>query len=173
MSSDESNSAESMAADAPAAQPLFSWGTDLDDFDFEDPQPSHFTAPTAAIMPTVASCPSRIIPSMPPVPAPPTMSNYVGASELPRLWDASSDTQATRYFTHSQASQMPSLSLGSLAALSISIALNPTQAPQPQSILELLGENHHLKMMVNLMAMEVAKAKANNPASNAHCTIMT
>jgi len=28
-------------------------------------------------------------------------------------------------------------------------------------------------MTLNLMAMEVAKAKANNDASNAHCTIMT
>ena len=28
-------------------------------------------------------------------------------------------------------------------------------------------------MTLNLMAMEVAKAKANNNASNAHCTIMT
>jgi len=68
---------------------------------------------------------------------------------------------------------MPSLSLGSSPALSISVALNPTQAPQPQSIQELLGENHHLKMTVDLMAMEVAKVKANNAASNAHCTIMT
>jgi hypothetical protein len=45
--------------------------------------------------------------------------------------------------------------------------------PQPQSILELLGENRRLKMTVNLMAMEVAKAKVNNTTSNAHCTIMT
>src|SRR6266851_2145114 len=126
MSSDKSDSAESVAADAPAAQTLFSWGTDSDDFDFEDPQPSHFTAPAAAVMPTVASCPSHIIPSMPPVSAPPTVSNYMGASELPRPWDASSSTQATRYFTHSQASQMPSLSLGSSPALSISVTLNPT-----------------------------------------------
>jgi hypothetical protein len=68
---------------------------------------------------------------------------------------------------------MPSLSLSSSAALSLSVTLNPTQAPQPQSIQELLGENCHLKMMVNLMAMEVAKANVNNAASNAHCTIMT
>jgi hypothetical protein len=70
---------------------------------------------------------------------------------------------------------MPSLSLGSESspALSISITLDPTQVPQPQSIQELLGENHRLKMMVNLMAMEVAKAKANNTTSNAHCTIIT
>ncbi len=123
MSSDESNSADSVAADAPAAQTLFSWGTNSDDFDFKDPQPSHFTAPAAAVMPTAASCPSRIIPSTPSVSAPPTVSNYVGASELPRPWDASSGTQATHYFTRSQASQMPSLSLSSSPALSISVAV--------------------------------------------------
>jgi len=125
---------------------------------------------------TPASCPSRITPPTLPIPAPPTMSHYVGASELPRPWDASSidvGSQATRYYTHSQASQMASLSLGSSPAISVFITLNPTQAPQPQSVQELLGENCRLKMTLDLMAMEVAKAKANNNASNAHCTIMT
>ena len=104
------------------------------------------------------------------------MSHYVGASELPRPWDASSidvSSQATCYYTRSQASRMASLSLSSSPAISVSIALNPTQAPQLQSVQELLSENHQLKMMLDLMAMEVAKAKANNNASNAHCTIMT
>jgi len=68
---------------------------------------------------------------------------------------------------------MASLSLGLSPAISVSIALDPTQAPQPQSVQELLGENCRLKMMLDLMAMEVTKAKANNNASNAHCTIMT
>jgi hypothetical protein len=102
------------------------------------------------------------------------MSHYVGASELPRPWDAASvdaGSQATRYYTCSQASQMASLSLSLSPAISVSIALDPTQAPQPQSVQELLGENCQLKMMLDLMAMEVAKAKANNNASNAHCTI--
>jgi hypothetical protein len=104
------------------------------------------------------------------------MSHYVGASESPRLWDASSidvSSQATHYYTRSQASRMASLSLSSSPAISVSITLNPIQAPQPQSVQELLGENHRLKMMLNLMAMEVTKVKANNNASNAHCTIMT
>jgi len=50
---------------------------------------------------------------------------------------------------------MPSLSLGSesLPALSISVALDPTQVPQLQSIQELLGENCRLKMTVDLMAI--------------------
>jgi hypothetical protein len=83
---------------------------------------------------TPASCPSCITPPTLPIPAPPTMSHYVGASELPRPWDASSidvGSQATRYYTHSQASQMASLSLGSSPAISVSITLDPTQAPQP------------------------------------------
>jgi hypothetical protein len=209
MSSDESDSAESVAPDAPAAQTHFGWESNSDDFDFEDPQPPNLTAPTAATTPTealpipsqlvmpavpitgtitsssplvhatcttLASCPSRITPStgVPPIPAP-TVSHYVGASGSgsPGPWDASSGTQATRYYTRSRASQMASLSLGSSPALSVSVALDPTQAPQPQSIQELLSENRRLKLTLDLMAMEVAKAKANNDASNAHCTIMT
>jgi len=176
MSSNKSNSPESVAADAPVAQTHFSWETDSEDFDYE--HPSHLTAPTAAatptealpipsqlIMPTVpitgtitsssplvhatcttlASCPLCITPSTPPIPAPPTLSHYVGAYKSPRPWDASSvdtSSQATHYYTHSQASQMASLSLGSSPAISISITLDPTQVPQPQSVQELLGENH-------------------------------
>ncbi len=168
MSSNKSNSPESVAADAPVAQTHFSWETDSEDFDYE--HPSHLTAPTAAATPTealpipsqlimpavpitgtitsssplvhatcttLASCPLCITPSTPPIPAPPTLSHYMGAYKLPRPWDASSvDTgsQATHYYTHSQASQMASLSLGSSPAISISITLDPTQAPQPQSV---------------------------------------
>jgi hypothetical protein len=47
------------------------------------------------------------------------------------------------------------------------------QASQPQSIEELLEENYYLKIMVDLMAMEVAKVKANNATSKAYCIIMT
>jgi hypothetical protein len=57
--------------------------------------------------------------------------------------------------------------------LSISIALDPSQAPQPQSIEELLSENHHLWMTLDLVEKENTKLKANNNASNAHYTIMT
>jgi hypothetical protein len=66
-----------------------------------------------------------------------------------------------------------SLSSESLSALSISIALEPMQASQLQSIQELLGENCYLKIMVDLMAIEVAKVKVNNATSNAYCTIIT
>jgi hypothetical protein len=68
---------------------------------------------------------------------------------------------------------MASLSLGSSPMLSISIALNPSQAPQPQSVEELLSENHWLRMTLDLVEKENTKLKANNNASNAHCTIIT
>jgi hypothetical protein len=68
---------------------------------------------------------------------------------------------------------MASLSLGSSPMLSISIALDPSQAPQPQSIEELLSENCRLRMTLDLVEKENTKLKANNNASNAHYTIMT
>jgi hypothetical protein len=118
---------------------------------------------------------------MPLVPAPLAtgMSHYVGASESPRPSDAFSDdtgpheAHASPYYTHSQASQMASLSLGSSPTLSISITLDPSQAPQPQSVKELLSENRQLQMTLDLVEKENTKLKANNDASNAHCTIMT
>ena len=42
MSSNESDSAESVAADTPAAQAHFSWETDSEDFNYK--HPSHLTA---------------------------------------------------------------------------------------------------------------------------------
>jgi hypothetical protein len=51
MLSSKSNSAESIGADAPAAQAHLSWETDSEDFDYE--HPSHLTSPAAA-MPTEA-----------------------------------------------------------------------------------------------------------------------
>jgi len=107
------------------------------------------------------------------------MSHYIGASGLPRPSDVFSDdagpyaTHASPYYTRSQASQMASLSLSSSPTLSISITLNPSQAPQPQSIEELLLENHCLQMTLDLVEKENTKLKANNNASNAHCTIIT
>jgi hypothetical protein len=96
-----------------------------------------------------ASCFSPIMPITPPVLAPLTMSHYVGTSGSPRPDDATSDdvgphstAHTSHYYTWSQASQMASLSLGSSPALSVSITLDPTQAPQPQSIEKLLSENH-------------------------------
>jgi hypothetical protein len=116
---------------------------------------------------------------MPLIFAPPTVSHYVGTPESPRPSDAASvdmDPHATHmspYYTRSQVSQITSLSVHSSPAISISIALNPAQAPQPQSIQELLSENRRLKMMLDLVEKENTKLKANNDASNAHCTIMT
>ena len=151
MSSNESDSAESVDTDAPAAQAHLSWETDSEDFDYK--HPSHLTSPAAATMPTealpipsqlimpavpiigtitsssplmhatyttLASCPSHITPPTPPIPASPTMSHYMGASKSPRPWDAASidaSSQATHYYTRSQASQMASLSLGSVESV--------------------------------------------------------
>src|SRR5216683_5488868 len=186
MLGNESNPAESIAADAPAAQTHHSWDTDLDDFDYELALdcPSHLPVPAAAatplealpcqltvpampitgtiasessslLMPAMlttftipASCSLPIMPIMPPILAPLTMSHYVGTSGSPRPYDATSNdvgphsTHTSPYYTHSQVSQIASLSLGSSPALSVSIALDPTQAPQPQSIKELQLENH-------------------------------
>ena len=200
LSSNESDSAEDVAEDAPAAQTHFSWETDSDDFD--DEHPSYLTAsasaatPTEALTPsrlivpaavpitgtitspsplmhatrtTLASCPSLITSSTPPVPTPPTVSHYVGTSN-----DAGPYATCTSsYFTRSQASQITSLSLNSSPALSVSLALDPIESPQPQSVQELLGENRRLRLTVELMKREAEKEKANNAAINAHCTIMT
>jgi hypothetical protein len=128
---------------------------------------------------TLASCSLPITPSIPLIFAPPTVSHYVGTSESPWPSDATSvnmdphATQPSSYYTCSQASQITSLSVHSSPAVSISIALNPAQAPQPQSIQKLLSENHQLKMTLDLVEKENTKLKANNDASNAYCTIMT
>jgi hypothetical protein len=128
---------------------------------------------------TLASCSLPITPSIPLIFAPSTVSHYMGTSELPRPSDTASvnmdphATQLSPYYICSQASQITSLSVHSSSAVSISIALNPAQAPQPQSIQELLSENHRLKMTLDLVEKENTKLKANNDASNAHCTIMT
>ena len=200
LSSNESDSGEDVAEDTPAAQTHFSWETNSDDFD--DEHPSYLTASTSAAMPTEALAPSRLIvpaavpitgtitsPSplvhatrttlascpllitslTPPVPTPPTsVSHYVGTSN-----DAGPyATRTSSYFTRSQVSQIISLSLNSSPALSVSLALDPIESPQPQSIQELLGENRRLWLTVELMKREAEKEKANNAAINAHCTIM-
>jgi hypothetical protein len=145
-------------------------------------------ASSSLLMPTMlptstisASCSLPITPITPPIPALLTtgMSHYVGASGSPRPSDAFSDNvgpyaiHASPYYTCSQVSQMASLSLGSSPTLSISITLDPSQAPQPQSIEELLLENRHLWMTLDLIEKENTKLKANNNASNAHYTIIT
>ena len=66
-----------------------------------------------------------------------------------------------------------SLGLGSLPTLLISLSLDPSLASQPPSIQELLGENHQLRMELDLAKKVITMLKANNDTSNAHCTIMT
>jgi hypothetical protein len=66
-------------------------------------------------------------------------------------------------------------SLRSSPAVSLSTALDPTRAQAPLSshcIPELLSEINRLKMTVDLIEKENSMLKANNTASNAHCTIM-
>src|SRR5216683_351643 len=200
-SGNNSNGAESMAVDAPAEH--HSWDTDSSDFDYELAldRPSHLPAPTAAATPpdvlpcqlavpgvpipgTISTSPSLVptlLPTstipvalcsshiMPPILAPPAMSShYVGAS--------GSDPHAPHvapYHTRSQATQMVNLSLGSPPTVLISVTLNPTLTSQPPSIQELLRENHQLQMKLDMATEEIAMLKANNNASNAHCTIMT
>jgi hypothetical protein len=158
LSSNESDSAEDVAEDTPAAQTHFRWETNLDDFNNEHPScltastsaatPTEALAPSQLIMPaavpiigtitspsplvhatrtTLASCPLLITSSTPPIPTPPTVSHYVGTSNNAGPYA----TCMSSYFTHSQASQITSLSLNSLPALLVSLTLDPIELPQP------------------------------------------
>jgi hypothetical protein len=68
---------------------------------------------------------------------------------------------------------MVNLDPGSSPTVLISLTLNPTHASLPPSTQGLLEENRLLRMNLDLVKAEVAVLKANNDASNAHCTIMT
>jgi hypothetical protein len=140
---------------------------------------------SSSLMPTLlststipASCSSPITPPMLALPA---MSHYVGASGSPRPFNALSDDtvpgphapRVAPYHTRSQATHKANLSFGSSPTLLISVTLDPTLASQPPSVQELLGENRQLRMRLDSAKEEIAMLKANNDASNAHCTIMT
>ncbi len=87
--------------------------------------------PTLCATSTIlASC---SLPIMPPTLAPPAMSDYVGASGLPRPFNALSNDMphaphVAPYHTRSQATQIANLSVGSPPTLLISITLDPTLA---------------------------------------------
>jgi hypothetical protein len=66
-----------------------------------------------------------------------------------------------------------SLGPGLSPTLLISLSLDPSLASQPPSVQELLGENRQLRMELDLAKEVITMLKANNDASNAHCTIMT
>ena len=68
---------------------------------------------------------------------------------------------------------MVNLGLGSPPTVLISVTLDPVLTSQPPSIQELLRENCQLRMKLDMATEEIAMLKANNDASNAHCTIMT
>jgi hypothetical protein len=127
-----------------------------------------------------ASCSS---PNTPPVLTPPAtgMSHYMGASGSPRPFSTPSNdmgphvSHVSPYHTRSQATQMANVSLGPglSPTLLISLSLDPSLTSQPPSVQELLGENRQLRMELDLAKEVITMLKANNDASNAHCTIMT
>jgi hypothetical protein len=75
------------------------------------------------------------------------------------------------YFTRSQTSQK--VHSNSPQVVSISITLDPSRAPIPESNAELRTMVHQLQMENCLMKKEIIKARSKTKASNAHCTIMT
>jgi hypothetical protein len=56
--------------------------------------------------------------------------------------------------------------------VSVSIALDPTQAPIPESYEELRSEVAKLRMTVGFMSRDIQQSRAEANASAAHCTIM-
>jgi len=87
----------------------------------------------AALAPSIcASCSSAITPSMPPFCASPTMSQFGGASQSPCPSDTTSvDPHAScksPYYMHSQSRVSQIASHRSSPAVSLSTALDPTQA---------------------------------------------
>ena len=78
--------------------------------------------------------------------------------------ESASQSVASHYFMWSQKHSSP--------AVSISIALDHSQAPIPSSVEEMGSEINRLRMMVNLMEKELVWVKAEAAASNTHCTIM-
>ena len=56
--------------------------------------------------------------------------------------------------------------------VSVSVALDRSQAPIPSSVEEMGSKINRLRMTVNLMEKKLLRAKAEAAASNAHCTIM-
>ena len=165
--------------DITAPHPLYlDWDTDSDGPEYEPP-PSLLSASPLSRGPPVASAislPSLISPPMLATPTG-TVSEHAFSPHsteppersdgLPINMDASASGHSLpRYITRSHNGASSS------AALSISIALDPEQAPQPRSVEELAGDNNRLRMTNSLLEKELVQARAMLVASNAHCTIM-
>lgn len=144
------------------------------------PVPGTITSPSLLVptmLTTSTSCSSPITPITPPILAPLAMSHYVDASGSPEPFNTSDAagphaTNVSPYYTRSRASQRASLSLRSSPALSLSSALDPTEAPQSQTVQQLLSENQRLQMALDLAEQENTMLRANSDAISAHCTIM-
>jgi hypothetical protein len=189
----EIDSDDESDTEAEATKVCFSeidWSTDTDDY---EPQASPSTAPPSpSAMHTSPLPPASLADA-------PSMSNYTHASLLPQNTLPTSVTSdhpsphshpsssncpsaiipmsgtrvehESNYFTRSQASQ--NASKQSSLAVSISIALDPSRAPIPESYDELRTEVCRLRMENCLIKKEMSKSKAVINATNAHCTIMT
>lgn len=167
------------------SEQVHEWDLDSDDDpDYEPPSvpttveatsrlssPDHMSSLASASCPTHPSEPLSSAPAMLPT------SATLPASATPLATGASSDavslgpeletasqSAASRYFTRSQKHSSP--------AVSVSVALDRSQAPIPSSVEEMGSEINRLRMTVNLMEKELLQAKAEAAASNAHCTIM-
>jgi len=136
------------------------WLTNTDDY---EPPASPSAVPASLLPQNMLSAP---VTSDRPTPSP---HSHMSPSDCP-----SALSHESNYFTRSQASQKANMhSQPSLLAVSISIALDPSGAPIPESYDEIKTELCRLQMENGLMKKVIAKANSETKASNAHCTIMT
>ena len=190
-SSDMSNSASSgdgqsedesdMDVDVP--HPLcIDWDTDSDGSAYEPPSSlvSPLPGPSSRAPPVASaiSLPSLITPSIIPMLATPTgaVSEHSAPIYLARPSEQSDGLPINTVASASGCS-LPcyitcSHNAASSSALSISVALDPVQAPQPRSVEELTGDNNRLWMTNSLLEKELTQTKVMLVASNAHCTII-
>ena len=186
---DESEDQSDSEAGATPLHPLhMDWDTDSDDDSGYEPPLSCVSSPSVSsrALPTTPSSyislPSLLTPSMPPVPAEPSaplacaMSTHSSGSPGKAN---TSNPDLSSHFTRSK--NTPSSS-----ALSISVALDNTLAPIPDSKEELSTEVARLRMTLGLMQKEavlsdakveaaekqVCLLNAKADAAEAHCTIL-
>ena len=143
-------------AEAEATKICFSgidWLTDTDDYE----PPASPSAVPASLLPVTSDHPT------------PLPHSHMLPSDCP-----SAVSHESYYFTRSQASQKANMhSQPSSLAISISVALDPSGAPIPESYDEIKTELCRIWMENGLMKKVIAKANSETKASNAHCTIMT
>ena len=191
VSSDMSNSAslgdgqskDELDMDVDVPHPLcINWDTDSDGSAYELPSflvsplpgPSSRAPPVASAI----SLPLLITPSIIPMLATPTgiVSEHSAPIHSAKPSEQSDGLPINMVASASGCSLphyiMRSHNAVSLSALSISVALDPVQAPQPCSVEELTGDNNRLQMTNSLLEKELTQTKAMLVASNTHCTII-